>query len=278
MKTVKILAIIAFFATFSSKALCQDYQTVDGLKYKIYNPHNTKKPAMGEKAMCDLIVYDDKDSMFFSSFERHQTIPIPIQKSQFKGDLMQGIQLLSVGDSAVFFISSDSVNKLAKLAGNQGALKPGSTMKYIVVLRSIYSEAEQAKIDEAIIKDYIKANKIEGMKRTEDGLYYKITTEGAGATPIKGQDVTAHYTGKGLDGKVFDSDKDRPGPGLKFTLGYHQVITGWDEAFLLMKKGAKATLIIPSKLAYGPGGNPPVITPNEVLLFDVELVDIAAGK
>ena len=278
MKTVKILAIIAFLAGFSSKALCQDYQTVDGLKYKIFNPHKTPKPVMGDKAMCDLIVYDDKDSMFFSSFDRHQIIPIPIGKSQFKGDLLEGLQLLSVGDSAVFLISSDSVNKLAKLAGNQAGLRPGSTMKYIVVLRSIFNEVEQSKIDENIIKDYIKANKIEGMKRTDDGLYYKITTEGTGAVPAKGQNITAHYTGKALDGKVFDSDANRPGPGFSFMLGYHQVIGGWDEAFGLMKKGAKATLIIPSKLAYGPNGNPPVITANEVLLFDVELVDIKADK
>jgi FKBP-type peptidyl-prolyl cis-trans isomerase FkpA len=275
MKTVKILAVLALFAAISTKAYCQDYQTVDGLKYKIFNPHKGPKPQMGDKAMCDLLFYGDNDTLVYNSIEKHQIIPIPIQKSQFTGDLMEGIKLMSVGDSAIFFINGDSV---AKLAGPNGHIKPGSKLKYIVILRSISNDAEQARIDENIIKDYIKANKIEGMKRTDDGLYYKITAEGAGDVPTKGQNITAHYTGKGLDGKVFDSDANRPGPGLSFTLGYHQVISGWDEAFSLMKKGAKATLLIPSKLAYGAAGNPPVITPNEVLLFDVELVDIKADK
>ena len=99
---------------------------------------------MGDKVTIDLIVYDDRDSLFYNSFDKHQRIPIGMQKSQFKGDLLEGIQLLSIGDSAVFLISSDSVTKLAKQAGNSSALKPGSFMKYIVVLRSITTKEELA--------------------------------------------------------------------------------------------------------------------------------------
>ena len=291
MKTVKIFAIVALFAAFSTKALCQDYKEVDGLKYKIFNPHKGPKPQMGDKAMSDMIVYDDNNTLLFNSIEKHQLIPIPIMKSQFKGDIIEGVQLLSVGDSAEFLISSDSIIKIARAAGQSSSLKPGSHMRYILVLRSISTQAdqaaemkaqvakgnEQAAIDEGIIKDYIKANKIEGMQRTYDGLYYKITTEGTGPAAQNGQGITAHYTGKFLDGKVFDSDAGRPGPGLSFTLGRHAVIEGWDEAFGLMRKGSKAMLIIPSKLAYGPNANGP-IPANAVLMFDVELADITPAK
>jgi len=292
MKTVKILSIIAFFAAFSTKALCQDYKEIDGLKYRIFNPHTGPKPQMGDKAESDMIVYDDNNTLLFNSIEKHQLIPIPIMKSQFKGDIIEGVQLMSVGDSAEFLISSDSIIKLAKAAGNSSSLKAGSHMRYILVLRKISTQAdqqaemkeravkdqEQATKDEETIKEYIKANKIEGMQRTYDGLYYKITTEGTGPAAQPGQGITAHYTGKFLDGKVFDSDANRPGPGLQFTLGRHAVIDGWDEAFGLMRKGEKATLIIPSKLAYGQMGYGSAIPPNSVLVFDVELVDITPGK
>ena len=288
MKTAKILAIVALFAAFSTKALCQDYKTIDGLKYKIFNPHKGPKPTMGDKANCDMLFYGESDTPMFNSIKTHQIIPIPIQAFQFKGDLMEGIQLLSVGDSAEFLVNGDSV---AKLAGPNGHIRAGSKLKYILVLRSISTKEDQAAelkkqelkaahqdiADEDIIKDYIKANKIEGMKRTPSCLYYKITQQGTGPIAVKGQTITAHYTGKFLDGKVFDSDKDRPGPGFQFTLGQHGVIEGWDEAFALMNKGSKATLIIPSKLAYGANGGGP-IPANAVLMFDVELVDIGASK
>ncbi len=269
MKSVKIFILLALGATYVSNACGQGFQSVDGLQYKIYGKHTGAKPAMGDKAMCDMLFYGDNDSLIFNSIEKHQLIPIPMMKSQFKGDLMEGIQMMHVGDSAVFLVNGDSV---AKLAGPQGHIKPGSKLKYVIVLRSIFNEAMQAQMDEDTIKAYIKRNNITGFKRTDDGLYYKITQAGAGESPNRGQSVTAHYTGKFLSGTVFDSDKDRPGPGFNFTLGYHQVIAGWDEAFGLMKKGEKATIIIPSALAYGSQAQGP-IPANAVLLFDVELVD-----
>ena len=276
MKSIRNFILLACVAAFSSVSYGQDFKNVDGLQYKIYGKHQGRKPVIGDKAICDMLFYGDNDSLVFNSIEKHQLIPIPMMKSQFKGDLMEGIQLMNVGDSAVFLVNGDSV---AKLAGPQGHIKPGSKLKYVIVLRNVTDEneekaklKEQADKDDAIIKDYIKKNNIQGVQRTDDGLYYKITQTSAGQSPNKGQTVTAHYSGKFLDGNVFDSDKDRPGPGFSFTLGYHQVIEGWDEGFGILKKGEKATLIIPSALAYGPNAQGP-IPANAVLLFDVELVD-----
>lgn len=108
---------------------------------------------------------------------------------------------------------------------------------------------------------------------TNSGLKYVITTQGdGGATPSQGQVITAHYTGKLLDGSVFDSSVERNEPFVT-PIGVGQVIKGWDEAFIGMTKGEKRTLIIPPELGYGAGGFPPIIPANATLVFDVELLD-----
>lgn len=106
---------------------------------------------------------------------------------------------------------------------------------------------------------------------TPSGLKYVVVEEGAGDTPNSGDTVTVHYTGKLLDGKKFDSSYDRGQP-IDFPVGSGQVIKGWDEALLGMKKGEKRVLIIPSDLGYGPQGRGP-IPPNATMVFDVELVN-----
>jgi cyclophilin family peptidyl-prolyl cis-trans isomerase len=107
---------------------------------------------------------------------------------------------------------------------------------------------------------------------TSSGLKYVVEKEGEGeATPKAGQVVTVHYTGKLMDGKKFDSSYDRKQP-IDFPVGKGQVIKGWDEALLGMKKGEKRVLIIPSDLGYGPAGRGP-IPPNATMIFDVELLN-----
>ncbi|HUI93613.1 MAG TPA: FKBP-type peptidyl-prolyl cis-trans isomerase [Chitinivibrionales bacterium] len=106
---------------------------------------------------------------------------------------------------------------------------------------------------------------------TASGLKYVVLKKGAGSTPKVGQTVMAYYTGKFLDGKVFDRTV-APSEPFKFTVGTNSVIKGWDEAFLGMSKGEKRVLIVPPQLAYGQAGVGP-IPPNTTLVFEVELVD-----
>lgn len=107
--------------------------------------------------------------------------------------------------------------------------------------------------------------------KSDDGYYYVITKEGEGETPAKGTPVTAHYTGKLMDGKEFDSSVKRGRP-FPFTVGAGQVIKGWDLAFLDMKKGERRTIILPPDLAYGAQGAGGIIPPNAWLIFDVQLI------
>lgn len=108
---------------------------------------------------------------------------------------------------------------------------------------------------------------------TPSGLRFLVRTPGEGSPPSVGAQIVAHYHGTLLDGRKFDSSYDRGQP-FTFRVGTGEVIKGWDEAFLTMKKGERRTLIIPYWLGYGPMGKGKVIPERATLVFEVELVDI----
>ncbi|MGQ5525243.1 FKBP-type peptidyl-prolyl cis-trans isomerase [Chitinimonas sp. PSY-7] len=96
---------------------------------------------------------------------------------------------------------------------------------------------------------------------------------GTGAEAKAGQEATVHYTGWLLDGKKFDSSKDRGMP-FSFPLGAGHVIKGWDQGVQGMKVGGVRKLTIPAELGYGARGAGGVIPPNATLVFEVELLDL----
>jgi FKBP-type peptidyl-prolyl cis-trans isomerase len=97
---------------------------------------------------------------------------------------------------------------------------------------------------------------------------------GSGAEAKAGQTVSVHYVGTLLDGRKFDSSRDRGTP-FKFPLGAGRVIQGWDRGVAGMKIGGKRKLTIPPELAYGARGFPPVIPANATPVFEIELLDLA---
>jgi FKBP-type peptidyl-prolyl cis-trans isomerase len=119
---------------------------------------------------------------------------------------------------------------------------------------------------------FLEQNKSnEGVKVTASGLQYRITQEGTGKSPKPSDKVTVHYTGKLVDGSVFDSSVQRGQPA---TFGLTQVIAGWTEGLQLLKEGGKAILYIPYNLGYGEQGREGSIPPYSTLIFEVELIKV----
>jgi FKBP-type peptidyl-prolyl cis-trans isomerase FkpA len=194
------------------------------------------------------------------------------------GFMYPALLKLKVGDSAILNFKADS------LFGPQMPpnFKAGDKINFSVKIISkeqIDAMAKNAEAsNETAIKKYFADNNITNAIRTPEGLYYSIEKEGTGPIPAAGQKVVVNYTGKLLDGKVFDSNvlkENNHVEPFEFELGKGRVIPGWDLAFSLLKKGTKGTLVIPSQLAYGeqpPPGS--IILPNSCLVFDVELLDV----
>ena len=138
------------------------------------------------------------------------------------------------------------------------------------------SEEEQAPVDQPSAEENIEDTKEWGDDITEDkngGLYKKILTLGQGSErPMSGDEVSVHYTGRLLNGDVFDSSVER-GEVFKFKLGEGQVIKGWDQGVATMNRGEKCILTCKPDYAYGENGSPPKIPPNSTLRFEVELFD-----
>ena len=131
--------------------------------------------------------------------------------------------------------------------------------------------AKKANANKTAGVKFLAENKTKpGIVTTASGLQYQVLVAGTGEKPTSADRVKVHYQGSLLDGTVFDSSIKRGEPA---TFGVTQVISGWVEALQLMPVGSKWKLFIPSELAYGPQG-PPSIGPDQLLIFEVELLEI----
>lgn len=266
--------------------------TDNGLKYQMHQQaEGTRKGKVGDIMTLHLTLMNNKDSVLRDTHKEGAPFQMLLQVPPFKGSYEEGLTMLGKGDSATFYVSADSLFTKAMQPLPPGVLK-GTDIGIAVKVVNVQSEEEYKKtqaaefekqkgIDAKIIENYVAQNGLTGkVQKTESGVYYVVTQPGVGPTPNRGDAVQVHYTGKLLNGKVFDSSRTNPKAGGKpaqFQVGVGMVIPGWEEGVMKMNKGEKATLIIPSTLAYGPRGNQG-IAPNSVLLFDIELLDIQKGQ
>ena len=138
----------------------------------------------------------------------------------------------------------------------------------------------QMKKDDKILSDYLASKNIKAEKSPK-GVYVEILQEGTGEKVTDSVGVKLKYTGKSIDGKPFDSNVDSQFHHtdlLQVQMWAPQVIPGWVDGLRMLAKGTKARFYIPSSLGYGEQGRSPVITPNENLVFDMEVVDITSKK
>jgi len=131
---------------------------------------------------------------------------------------------------------------------------------------------EAGKVNLEKANAYLEANKKkDGVQTTRTGLQYQVLKSGTGKQPTVTDTVICHYEGKLINGTVFDSSIKRSEPASFPVSG---VVPGWTEALQRMKVGDKWLLTLPPSLAYGEAGSPPVIGPNETLIFELELIDV----
>ena len=142
-------------------------------------------------------------------------------------------------------------------------------MKFQAAMQASSAQAGERAVADG--KKFLETNgKKEGVKTTASGLQSEVLKAAEGPKPAATDEVTVHYRGTLITGKEFDSSYSRNEP-TSFPL--NQVIKGWTEGLQLMSVGSKFKFTIPSDLAYGENG-PPSIGPNQVLVFEVELIKI----
>ena len=170
-----------------------------------------------------------------------------------QGDKIQKITIIRNGaDAAAFKADQENFDKLLaqKKSAEENKLQ-GQRQKDIAKIKADYPDAKQ----------------------TKSGIYYIILNQGTGEKPARGKTVKVHYTGKLLNGTVFD-DSTLRGQPIEFAAGMGRVIPGWDEIVLDMKVGEKRLVIIPPEMAYGNREVGGVIPANSFLIFEMELVGI----
>ena len=285
MKNLKIIIACLLFASFAQaqKAVKYSKSKTSGLSYVMHKSNKGPKLKLDDVVTLNLKYITSKDSIVFDSWKMGKPIQLKIAKSSFKGDLMDGLTLLTVGDSASFLINADSLFTKTFAAPRPAFIDSSSFLSFTVKVIStttdaalkaeeLKAEKENAMKENEVIAKYI-ADKQMTPSKSSSGLMYIISEPGTGEQAQAGKTVKVHYTGRLLDGTKFDSSLDRNDP-IEFKLGQGMVIKGWDEGIALLKVGGKALLIIPSNLAYGSRGAGGVIPPFSPLTFEVELVSV----
>jgi FKBP-type peptidyl-prolyl cis-trans isomerase len=141
----------------------------------------------------------------------------------------------------------------------------------LFVLTPAWSYAQREKLPPEDLE--IVRERYPEAKRTSTSLRYVVLRAGDGPQPASGDSVSVLYTGKLLDGTVFDSSTD-PAKPFTFQLDRGEVIQGFDEGISAMRVGEKRILIIPFELGYGTRGQPPRIPRRATLIFELELIAV----
>ena len=245
---------------------------------------------VGDHVTFHYSVMNEADEVLFDSRSTgdvpQTNIPDFVDSRQNSSAVLESLKMCSVGDSITVYYP------VSKMAVPPVGFDSSSFVVYNIILEDLVSadeweEQEQARLEanqgtylanktflDETVEAY-NAGELDGqLVEVEQGLKILVHEEGEGELPQEGQRVFAHYLGVfAADGSEFDNSF-LGGDPLDFQLGYGGVIQGWDLGFAQLKKGAKATLFIPSALAYGERGYPNAIPPNADLIFYVEMIDI----
>jgi FKBP-type peptidyl-prolyl cis-trans isomerase len=202
-----------------------------------------------------------------SSLNGNRPSSFVVGSQTFLAGIEEGTSLMHLGDSAMFLAPS----ALAFGSRSNSKIPPNSVVRFDIKLLDVNPTI--AVLDDKLIQQYLTVNKITNAQKQASGLYFvPNVTNSAGAT-TPGKTAMVLYTGKLLDGTVFDASSQH-GDTLKVVVGAKKFVPGFEDGIALMHKGDKATLLLPSALAYGANSPSALVEPNTVLRFDVEVVAV----
>lgn len=247
-----------------------------GLYYKFHvtNPTN-HVPEKNEIVFMNMSIKLENDSLV-QEFKQTSTV---MQTPKFKGDIFDALSLMHDGDEATFIINAKQYYNMYNYGQTPDFVKDDKTMLWITIKvdssmsferYQLVAENLRRENEHKTIAAYMEEHNIIATP-LPSGLYFIETKTGKGNNPVAGQMCHVNYTGKLLDGTVFDTSEGRE--PFAFSLGSRQVIAGWELGIALMKKSSRAILIIPSYLGYGERAVGSIPS-NSPLVFEVELVDI----
>ena len=281
----------------SQEASSEPMETESGINYQFVHHGGGEVPPDGGFWLMNIAYYKANGEKIFASEDQGGAMPMNYMASNLikNASIEECFGLIGNGDSAVFYLSADTLYKKSSgrpappdLVGTKIRLSIGIEKVFSAEEFGAYNEeleSIQIAKEKAVIEEYLNENGITA-DVTEEGLYYEITQAGNGVNPEVGQTVKVNYTGYLLDGTVFDTSNEetakeagiytpgRPYNPIDFRLGQGRVIQGWDIGIGLLEEGGKAKFVIPSALAYGNRSTGELIKANSTLVFIVELVEI----
>jgi len=306
MKNYKsLVALFALLTGASTMSSCQKTKVTekDAIEYT-YVKEGSEKATNGDFLLYNLEISTASDSVIYSTLTQPFPGYLMANDSITAQNGMDEIFLsLRIGDSITF----EAPAKIVFSANQPAPIKEDDVIKVKLGAYAVKTEAEMQAFYEEVMKkeqeksaERAKALLVEEAKtidayvaekgltaqKTENGLYYIIEKEGTGEATTPGTTMYVNYAGYLLDGTLFDTSlpeiakannifsEERPYEPLPVNVGMGQVIPGWDEGLMLLKKGSKAKFIIPSPLAYGENAMGTSIPANSILVFDVEVTDV----
>lgn len=284
LKNIAILMMAVFLITSCG----EDYKTNEnGLQYKFHVQNEGASPQVGDFITIDMF-YGTDDTVLFDSERIPDGLTFPLDSPYFKGDLFEGIMMMSIGDSASFKMSADSFYLvIARAPELPDFITPGELMTFEVKLKDFKSKEakEQADADvleelritaEEELKNYLAENNIT-TEPLESGLIYIEEKRGSGPTPTTEEMVKVNLTVTLLDGSKIFSTADRGEP-FEYQYGQNFDTKGLEEGVGMLRKGGKATLIVPQQIAYGAEARGEMIPSYSTIVYEVELLDMRSKE
>ncbi len=282
-------------------------KTKAGVPYKVFG--NGKGDSIKQNNIVKFeVIQRTKDSVLYSSYKmgqpqfiQIQPIPAIMSYNDIGSNIIEALTNAKKGDSLYIVQATDSLIKQNPQMAEQAKIKKGEEFITTIRILEVFKTPEEAQAsvnkdrvanagkmekeslerfkkdtaaqamlsrDTKIIEDYLAKNNIQAQK-TDWGIYIQTINPGQGPKLKVGQYGTIKYRGHKLSGQEFDAGV------YPLQAGMGGSIPGFDMGARELAKGGKANVYIPSVLAYGSNGSGPKIGPNEILVFEMELLDIS---